>query len=377
MQTVMHSNLAVLLVAALLPHPASAWLFSPSPRLRPRPVAPPPPPSGQLCRTAENSRVYTTAAVTGSGPCQTLLRLTTAPTQGQQCACFRSLSASAFPACKLKNDGRTWRAVHLACLHYLPPPGANAARCRQFCGPGKFCSTACKAWVCPNCAAGPGAPPPPPRPANAVLVNVVGGTPPSCGQVTVSLTYVPNAVAFAKKQGWVGSRGSCACKGFAVTGGTKALPASLTGHPGHPLIATLFTKIGRPAGPKLVVANVVGGGKCGQFTILSTYLANAVAFAKAKGWKASAGSCAAKGFGKKGDKTTLPAATTGYTSTPVVVTLYSYPSGPVMASVIGGTPPVCGQFLIDSKYVPAAVAKVAVLGKGKWVAAAGPCAARG
>jgi len=72
-----------------------------------------------------------------------------------------------------------------------------------------------------------------------------------------------------------------------------------------------------------VVANVIGGGKCGQFFINSKYLKSAVAFAKAKGWKASTGTCARKGYGKKGKKTTLKAATTGYTNTNVVVTFYT------------------------------------------------------
>ena len=77
-----------------------------------------------------------------------------------------------------------------------------------------------------------------------------------------------------------------------------------------------------PAGGTTVI-NVIGGGKCGQVTMASKYVPNAVAFAKDKGWTASTGGCAAKGYTVKGASATLPAATTGYTNTPVVVTLYS------------------------------------------------------
>jgi len=79
------------------------------------------------------------------------------------------------------------------------------------------------------------------------VVSVIGGTPPACGQITMATAYVPNAVAFAKGQGWLGLAGTCASKGFSVKGGTKALPAALTGYTDHPLTAILFIKPSVPA----------------------------------------------------------------------------------------------------------------------------------
>ena len=67
-------------------------------------------------------------------------------------------------------------------------------------------------------------------------------TPPTCGQVTMASKYVPNAVAFAKGKGWVGSAGTCASKGYTTKSGTKSLPPSAMGYTGHPLTAMLYTK---------------------------------------------------------------------------------------------------------------------------------------
>ena len=106
-------------------------------------------------------------------------------------------------------------------------------------------------------APAPSVPPPPP-----LVINVIGGTPPSCGQVTIAAAYVTNAVAFAKQQGWVGSGGTCASKGFAVKGGTKALPASLTGYKGHPLTATLYTMANNVCSP----SPCLNGGTCAPKT---------------------------------------------------------------------------------------------------------------
>ena len=94
------------------------------------------------------------------------------------------------------------------------------------------------------------APRPAPAPKGMSVINVIGGTPPSCGQVTMATKYVPNAVAFAQGMGWTGSGGTCASKGYTYTvagpQGTKALPPSLTGYTGVTLTATLYSK---PAGP--------------------------------------------------------------------------------------------------------------------------------
>jgi len=88
------------------------------------------------------------------------------------------------------------------------------------------------------------APPTPPA-GGTTVINVIGGqssTTLSCGQVTMASKYVPNAVAFAKKQGWVGTTGTCFAKGYTVITGGKALPPSRTGYTGHPLTATLYAK---------------------------------------------------------------------------------------------------------------------------------------
>ena len=74
-----------------------------------------------------------------------------------------------------------------------------------------------------------------------------------------------------------------------------------------------------------VLANVIGSGKCGQFYTSSKYITAAVAFAKGKGWAASTGGCAAKGYTAQGDSVTLPASVTGYKNTNVAVVYFTKP----------------------------------------------------
>ena len=133
------------------------------------------------------------------------------------------------------------------------------------------------------------------------MINVIGGTPPKCGQVTISAKYVPNAVAFAKAKGWVGSAGTCVSKGYTTETNKLTLPVTVTGYTGRPLVATVYhekrsttmiTVIGSGSGSK--------GTLCGQVTMATAYVGRAVAWAKAKGWKATAGTCASQGYGLKG-----------------------------------------------------------------------------
>jgi len=214
-----------------------------------------------------------------------------------------------------------------------------------------------------------------PAPVVTSVINVIGGTPPTCGQVTIASKYVTNAVAFAKGKGWVGTAGSCASKGFSVAAGKKALTAAMTGYTKHPLTATLFTK---PAVIKKTVINVVGGTPptCGQVTMATAYVTNAVAFAKGKGWVGTAGSCASKGYSVAAGAEALPAALTGYTGHPLTATLFAKPAAPAggttVINVIGGGK--CGQVTMATKYVPNAVAFAK---KQAWVGSGGPCASQG
>ena len=271
--------------------------------------------------------------------------------------------------------------------------------------------------------------PPAGRPGETVI-NVVGGeclhgftSPrclhPMCGQVTMATKYVPNAVAFAKTQGWVGTAGTCASKGFTVKGACQALPPSLTpGYTSHTLTSTLFTKPVAPTPPGMTVISVVGGHAeprfvetCGQVTLATKYVPNAVAFAKGKGWFATAGTCFAQGFAvpgagsqvpgakpggdsPKGPSTmALPPSLTGYLKHALTATLYTrWPCGQYSCAGGGGVPAppapprgaqtvinvigggTCGQVTMATAYVPKAVAFAKAHG---WVGAAGTCASQG
>ena len=197
-----------------------------------------------------------------------------------------------------------------------------------------------------------------PAPVVTSVINVIGGTPPTCGQVTIASKYVTNAVAFAKGKGWVGTAGSCASKGFSVAAGKKALTAAMTGYTKHPLTATLHAADVRPV------------------TMATAYVTNAVAFAKGKGWVGTAGSCASKGYSVAAGAEALPAALTGYTGHPLTATLFAKPAAPAggttVINVIGGGK--CGQVTMATKYVPNAVAFAK---KQAWVGSGGPCASQG
>jgi len=96
--------------------------------------------------------------------------------------------------------------------------------------------------MCAGCCTYPQAPQP------SVVANVIGGTPPVCGEFYIRPAYAKAAAAFVTKKGWTATAGPCSAHGYSALGtktttGTlpSVLPAALTGYTNTPVAVTYYT----------------------------------------------------------------------------------------------------------------------------------------